>query len=173
MDLWLTPDQQGRLAFERGDYASASAHFSDPMWKGTALYRAGHYQDAIDAFASIDSADSWYNQGNAFFHLGDLEEAVSAYQKALEKRKDWSDAQGNLTIAQRLLKIQKDKEQEQQQDPNEKPDSVQLDNKAEKGKAGEVQVVEQTSEMWMKNIQVSPADLMARKFAIEAGETKP
>ncbi|WP_025660223.1 VWA domain-containing protein [Rhizobium sp. IBUN] len=173
MDLWLTPDQQGRLAFERGDYASASAHFRDPMWKGTALYRDGHYQDAIDAFASIDSADSWYNQGNAFFHLGDLEEAVSAYQKALEKRKDWSDAQGNLTIAQRLLKIQKDKEQEQQQDPNEKPDSVQFDNKADKGKAGEVQVVEETSEMWMKNIQVSPADLMARKFAIEAGETKP
>jgi Ca-activated chloride channel family protein len=34
-------------------------------------------------------------------------------------------------------------------------------------------IAEQTSEMWMKNIQVSPADLMARKFAIEAREGKP
>ncbi len=172
-DMWLTPDQQGRRAYQQEDYATAAEHFQDPMWKGVALYRAGRYQDAIDAFAAIDTPESWYDQGNALLHLSQFEEAVAAYGKALETRKDWPDAVANLAIAQQLLKQEQDKEQEQEEDPNLKPDSIQFDNKAKKGKAGEVSVAEQTSEMWMKNIQVSPADLMARKFSIEDGGPKP
>jgi len=166
-DMWLTPDQQGRLAFEKDHFAEAAQHFRDPMWKGAALYKAAQYQDALDAFASVDSPESWYNQGNALLHLGDFTEAIAAYGKALEQRKDWPDATANLSVAQRLLKQQQDKEQEQEQDPNQKPDSIQFDDKGKKGKAGEVAAAEQTSEMWMKNIQVSPADLLARKFSLE------
>ncbi|KRB55090.1 hypothetical protein ASE04_05065 [Rhizobium sp. Root708] len=172
-DMWLTPDQQGRQAYQQGDYPAAADRFQDSMWKGTALYRAARYQDAIDAFAAVDTPESWYNQGNALLHLSKFEEAVAAYGKALETRKDWPDAVANLAIAQQLLKQEKDAEQEQEQDPNQKPDSVQFDDKGKKGKAGETAVAEQTSEMWMKNIQVSPADLMARKFSIEAGGSKP
>lgn len=172
-DIWLTPDQQGQLAFERGDFASASAHFRDPMWKGTALYRAGRFQDAVDAFASDGSAASWFNQGNALLHLGKLEEAVAAYGKALEKRPNWPEADADLAIARRLLKLKQDEQADQPQDPNEKPDSVQFDDKGKQGKAGTVAVAEQTSEMWTKNIEVSPADLMARKFAMELQEKKP
>ncbi|KAA6474625.1 VWA domain-containing protein [Agrobacterium sp. ICMP 7243] len=172
VDMWLTPDQQGRLAFERNDYDSAAAHFADPMWKGVSLYRAGKFADAIDAFATVDTAESWYDQGNALLHLLKLEEAVVAYRKALEARKDWPDAQANLAIAERLLKAKKEEEQEEQQ-PNEKPDQVQFDDKGKKGKEGELNIAEQTSEMWMKNIQISPADLMARKFALEAQKGKP
>lgn len=172
-DMWLTPDQQGRRAFERGDFEGASAHFRDPVWKGVAYYRAGRFQDAIDSFAAVDSAESWFNQANSLFHLGKLEEAVAAYQKALEKRHGWLEATADLALAQRLLQQQKDEESEQQQDPNQKPDSVQFDDKGKQGKAGTVAVAEQTSEMWMKNIEVSPTDLMARKFAIEAREGAP
>jgi Ca-activated chloride channel family protein len=174
VDLWLTPDQQGRLAFEQGDFEGAADHFRNPMWKGAALYRAGRFQDALDAFAAVDTAESWYNQANTLLHLGKFEEAVTAYQKAIEKRKDWPEAQADLIIAERLLKEQQDKEQEQQQqDPNLKPDSVQFDDKGKQGKEGQVSIAEQTSEMWMKNIQASPADLMARKFALEAQGQKP
>lgn len=173
MDLWLTPDQQGRLAFEKDDYEGASDHFRNPMWKGVAFYKAGHFQDALDAFAAVDTAESWYNQGNTLLHLGKFEEAVAAYRKAIEKRRDWPEAKADLTVAERLLKGQQDKEQEQQQEPNEKPDSVQFDDKGKQGKEGQISIAEQTSEMWMKNIQVSPADLMARKFALEAKEQKP
>lgn len=171
--MWLTPDQQGRRAYERGDFEGAATHFRDPIWKGVALYRAGRFQDAIDSFAAVDSAESWFNQANSLFHLGKLEEAVAAYQKALEKRHGWPEATADLALAQRLLQQQKDEESEQQQDPNQKPDSVQFDDKGKQGKAGTVAVAEQTSEMWMKNIEVSPTDLMARKFAIEAREDAP
>jgi Ca-activated chloride channel homolog len=169
-DMWLTPDQQGRRAFEHGEYEKAAAHFKDPMWKGVALYRAGRFQDAIDSLAAVDTAESWFDQANSLFHLGKLDEAVAAYRKALQKRAGWPEATADLAVAQRLLQQQKDEESEQQQDPNEKPDSVQFDDKGKQGKAGTVAVAEQTSEMWMKNIEVSPTDLMARKFAIELRE---
>ncbi|MBB3315671.1 Ca-activated chloride channel family protein [Rhizobium sp. BK181] len=172
-DMWLTPDQQGRIAFERGNYDDAATRFHDPMWRGVALYRAGKFAEAVDAFAAVDSAESWYNQGNSLLFLSKFEEAVTAYKKSLDKRKEWPEAKANLAIAENLLATQKDEEQEQQQDPNQKPDEVKFDDKGKKGKAGQVDVAEQTSEMWMKNLQVSPADLMARKFAIEMQEKKP
>jgi len=172
-DMWLTPDQQGRIAYEKGDFDGAAAHFIDPMWKGTSLYRAGKYQEAIDAFAAVDTPQSWYDQGNALLHTGKLDEAVAAYRKALEKRPNWPEATANLAIAEKLARQKKDDEQEQQQDPNQPPDQIQFDDKGKQGKAGQMNIAEQTSELWMKNIQVSPADLMARKFAIEARGKKP
>ena len=41
--LWLTPDQQGRLAYERLEFAAAADLFEEPMWKAAALYALGRY----------------------------------------------------------------------------------------------------------------------------------
>ena len=166
-DMWLTPDQQGRLAFERGDFTSAASRFVDPMWKGAALYHAGRFQESVAAFSSLDTPESWYDRGNALLHLGEFEEAVNAYRSALEKRANWTEAEADLAIAERLLKQKQQDDEDQPEQPNEKPDSVQFDDKGKKGKEGKVDIAEQTSEMWIKNIEVSPADLMARKFALE------
>ncbi|PSJ60479.1 VWA domain-containing protein [Kumtagia ephedrae] len=172
-DMWLTPDQQGRLAFERGDFAGAAERFRDPAWRGIALYRAGKFGEALDAFAQSDTAEAYYNQGNALMHLARPEQAVAAYGQALKTRPDWAEAKANLAIAEALAAAKKkDDEEQEAQDPNEKPDEIQFDDKGKKGKAGTVDAAEQTAEMWMRNIQVTPADLLARKFAIEArGET--
>ena len=64
----------------------------------------------------------------------------------------------------------KKKDDEEAQDPNEKPDEIKFDEKGKKGKQGEVEVAQQTAEMWMRNIQTTPAQLLRRKFAIEAQE---
>jgi Ca-activated chloride channel family protein len=168
--MWLTPDQQGRLAYERGDFNAAATRFKDPLWKGTALYRAGKFKEAVDTFGLSDSPEAWFDKGNALLHLGNFDDGITAYQKALEKRIGWADAEANLALANRLLKQQEDNEEPDQ--PNEKPDSVQFDDKGKKGKAGTVQAAAETSDMWIKNIQASPADLMARKFAIEAEQEK-
>ncbi|TBY08167.1 VWA domain-containing protein [Rhizobium laguerreae] len=172
-DIWLTPDQQGRLAYQRGDFQAASARFSDPMWKGVALYRAGRFAEAVDAFARVDTPESWYNQGNALLQLSKFAEAVVVYRKSLATRKGWPEAQANLAIAEQLLKAEEEKDDEQPQDPNQKADSIQFDDKGKQGKQGQMSIAEQTSEMWMKNINVSPADLMARKFALEAARRSP
>jgi tetratricopeptide (TPR) repeat protein len=77
--------KQGRVAYEHGDYAGAAERFSNPMWRGVALYRVGRYDDAIDAFARVDSAESYFDQGNALAKLGKLSAAVAAYQEALKR----------------------------------------------------------------------------------------
>ncbi len=173
-DAWFTPDQQGKRAFERGDYASAADHFVDPAWRGAALYRAGRYQDAIDAFAQSTDAASYYNQGNALMQIDKTEDAIAAYRQALKQRPAWPEAEANLKLAERRKKEKDDLEKEQQQEDNgETPDQIQFDDKGKKGKEGQVKGANQTAEMWMRNIQVSPAQLLARKFAIEASGDKP
>lgn len=168
-DMWLTPDQQGRLAFERGDYTAAAGHFRDPAWRGTAFYRAGKYAEALDAFAQVDTPESYFNQGNVLMHLGKPQDAVNAYQQGLQMRADWPEAKANLAVAEALVATEKkDDEDQQEQNPNQKADQVQFDDKGKQGKAGLVEAGDQTAEMWMRNIQVTPADLLARKFAIEA-----
>ncbi|HKE43262.1 MAG TPA: VWA domain-containing protein, partial [Steroidobacteraceae bacterium] len=120
IDAWLTPDQQGRLRFERGDYAAAAADFIDPMWKGVALYRAGQYSAAIDAFARLDTAESYYNQGNALAKLGKYPQAVKSYEEALQRRPDWPQAKGNLALVQALIPPPS-KDEQQEEAPNLKP----------------------------------------------------
>jgi Ca-activated chloride channel family protein len=174
-DLWLTADQQGRRAYEHGDYETAAARFADPLWKGVALYRACHYEAAIDAFARVDSAHSWFDQGNAFAQLHRYSAAVTAYQEALKHEPHWAAAEKNLALVQKL--VPKPGDEEEEEAPNLKPDDIKFDDKGKKGEKGRMILPEkEQAEMWMRNIQTSPTQLLARKFAIEAArgqENKP
>jgi Ca-activated chloride channel family protein len=166
LDAWLTPDQQGRLDFERGEFALAADHFADPMWKGVALYRAGQYAAAIDAFALVDTPESYYDQGNALAHLGKYPEAVKSYRKALEGRPGWPEAERNLALVEKL--IPPAKKEDYGEATSLGADQIKFDDMGKKGKRGTMQLsAAQTAEMWMRNIQTSPAQLLARKFAIE------
>jgi Ca-activated chloride channel family protein len=163
---WLTPDQQGRLYFQRGDFAQAAAHFADPMWKGVALYRAGEFAAAIDAFALVDTPESYYDQGNALARLGKYPQAVKSYQEALERRPSWVEAKRNLALVQKLIPSQK--KDDYGEAPNLPPDQIKFDDLGKKGKRGKMLLnAAQTAEMWMRNIQTSPAQLLRRKFALE------
>jgi Ca-activated chloride channel family protein len=163
---WLTPDQQGRLYFQRGDFARAAAHFADPMWKGVALYRAGNFAAAIDAFALADTPESYYDQGNALARLGKYPQAVRSYEEALKRRPGWVEAKRNLALVRKL--IPPPKKEDYGEAPDLPPDQIKFDDLGKKGKRGEVQLnAAQTAEMWMRNIQTSPAQLLRRKFALE------
>jgi Ca-activated chloride channel family protein len=169
LDAWLTPDQQGRLHFQRGDYAEAAAHFADPMWKGVAHYRAGEFADAIEAFALVDTPESYYNQGNALAQLKKYPQAVKSYEQALKARPDWPEAKHNLALVRKLIPEEK-KEDDYGEAPDLPPDEIKFDDLGKKGKEGAVKLnAEQTAEMWMRNIQTSPAQLLRRKFALEDG----
>lgn len=52
-DLWLTPDQQGQLYFNRQEYVKAAQHFTDPLRKGVAYYYGAEYQLAHSAFLQV------------------------------------------------------------------------------------------------------------------------
>ena len=63
----------------------------NPEWAGTASYRAGDYEAAANAFSGKDSADSWYNRGNALARSGQITEAIDAYRESLAREPDRAD----------------------------------------------------------------------------------
>lgn len=114
-DLWATKDQQGREAFEGGDFASAARSFETPDWQAGAAYRNGDFETAIAAYSRMDVPDTDYNLGNALAWSGDLEGALAAYDRALETNPSDNDAQFNRDLIAKLLE-QQEQEQEQNQD---------------------------------------------------------
>ncbi|MBO2675594.1 VWA domain-containing protein [Shewanella algae] len=134
-DLWQTRDQQGMQAFKQEDFATAADKFVDPAWQGSARYRGGDYQGALQAFEQDDSATGLYNQGNALMQLGQFEEAAKRYQEALKKDPQMQDAAANKVLADELRKQQKAQQQQGSQSGNDQSqggqgsqDSAQGDN---------------------------------------------
>lgn len=134
-DLWQTRDQQGMQAFKQEDFATAADKFVDPAWQGSARYRAGDYQGALQAFEQDDSATGLYNQGNALMQLGQFEEAAKRYQEALKKDPQMQDAAANKVLADELREQQKAQQQQGSQSGNDQSqggqgsqDSAQGDN---------------------------------------------
>lgn len=165
---FVSSDQQGRRAFDKGDFPAAGRLFADPMWKGVALYRSGDFEGAAAAFAATDAPEADYNRANALAHLGRLDAAVTACRRALERRPDWPEAKANLEILVALAADANEDDDTEGADPGEPPDASQFDERGKKGKVGKVEVGQQSADIWMRNIAVTPADLLARKFAIEA-----
>lgn len=102
-DLWLRPDQQGQRLLEQNRPASAARQFQDPQWRGMALYQAGDYAGAAEAFSQGDTAAAHYNRGNALARSGELEAALDAYEQALERQPDLQAALDNQALVQQLL----------------------------------------------------------------------
>lgn len=175
LDLWLTPNQQGRYYFERGDFKTAAERFEDPMWKGLALVRGGEYSSAVDAFAMEDTPEAWYNQANSLAHLQKYPEAVAAYEQALSRRHPWADAEENLALVRSLIPPkQADEQKEQEIPPDFKPDDIKFDERGKKGKLQRMQVdPAKMANIWMRNIQTTPADFLRRRFAMQATEQHP
>jgi len=115
--LWERPEQRGAELIEQ-DPAGAARQFDDPQWKGSALYRAGEYEQAAADFAQADTADAHYNRGNALARQGKLAESISAYERALELDPDSKDAAANKQLVEDLQK-QQEQEKQQQQDSDD------------------------------------------------------
>ena len=79
--------QEAAHKFEQGEYSEAAEEFTDSYRRGVALYRAGHYTDAGEAFESVEreevKADALYNLGNTRYKRSDYEGAVEAYEESL------------------------------------------------------------------------------------------
>ncbi|MBM4206491.1 MAG: VWA domain-containing protein [Gammaproteobacteria bacterium] len=118
-DLWQTKDQQAQKAYNNGDYSTAAELFENPEWKATAQYKSGAYDKALENFRSNNNANSYYNQGNVLAQSGQLQEAIEAYNKALEINPDDEDAKYNKALVEKELEKQKQQEQQQNQQQNQ------------------------------------------------------
>jgi Ca-activated chloride channel family protein len=172
-DWWWTADQQGRRAYEGGDFAVAASAFEDPAWKGVAAYRAGDHEAAVAYFARLDTAEAWFNRGNALARLDRLEEAEAAYGEALTRHPGWLEAEANRALVAGILK-RREEEQGEPGDPSLDADDTVVDERGKRGKAGEVKVEQLDAAaleaLWLRRLETSPAGYLRRKFAIQAEE---
>jgi Ca-activated chloride channel family protein len=171
-NLWLTPDQRGRVLMSRGRPAEAAEAFRDPLWRGVALFRAGDFKAAAEVLSRADAAEGVYDRGNALVMLGKYEEAVGEYSRALRIHPDWPDALANREIARaRAARL---KATGGDIDDTEFGASQIVFDKTKKGGADstvEGAKPEMTDEairaIWLKRVQTRPADFLRARFAYQ------
>lgn len=87
-DWWRRPDQVQHAA----------------MVAATQRYRQGDFAGAAQGFAQVDSADAHYNRGNALARAGRYQEAIRAYDEALQRAPGMADAEANRRAVEAAMK---------------------------------------------------------------------
>lgn len=83
----------GRVALALGLPGIAERLFEAPGWRGVALYRAGRFDEAAEAFTA---ARDPFNAGNAYANAGRYAAALEAYDLAIAR--GHPDAQANFDV---------------------------------------------------------------------------
>ena len=178
-NLFLTPDQQGRFAYEDKEFAQATDFFENPMWKGHALYRSGKYSEAAQVFGRLPSAQAAFAQGVAHVKTREYREGIAAFEKALERDPHHAGSLRNLEIARAILAYVETARE--QSDTGEETgigaDDVVFDNESGGGTettiTGGDQMKMETAEQWMRTVDTRTADFLRIRFALEAARARP
>ncbi len=138
-DLWQRPDQQAAAALAAGDPKHAQEVGASPQWKGSAAYRNGEFDEATKAFSEGQNADAAYNKGNALAKAQKYEEAIAAYDSALQRQPDHEDAKANREAVEQFMK-------QQQQQKNDKSTQGDKGDNDQQQKPGDQQGDQQKQE---------------------------
>ena len=188
LDIWLTPDQQGQLLFDRGRYAEAAKRFEDPMRRGLALYAASNFDAAAAAFAALDTKEGLFNLGNAYAQGGKLGSAIHTYERALARSPTFRPARHNLDLVREILRAQQEDtdkedmshEEEQHGDMATQVDPDQIVRQAPPGGAHEAAAGLNALELspaeeaaWLRHVETNPSEFLKRKLAMLAAQEAP
>ena len=169
--LWLTPDQAGQRSFNNGEFTTAAEQFADPMRKGIALYRAGEFKQAQAIFSRLDSAEAHYNRGNSLVLMGQYQDAIASYDRALARRPELTEAIENRALASARAKLTKT-EGGDMGDQTIGADKIVFDKKKDGGQETQMESDKPSSSssmqaLWLRRVQTNPADFLKSKFAYQ------
>jgi Ca-activated chloride channel family protein len=181
-DLWLTPDQQGRLLLERGEYRQAASRFGDPRWKAVAYYYAEDFKLAAEYFSRVDTQSARFNRANALAQGQNYVLAVRLYDDILTHNPDHPAALQNRKIVQDIIdainmmsESQADEAGSSSKELGE--DDPQRADGAERQMLEQAQTVQfdaeqviqdqKISDMWMRSVQRDPSHFLAVKFGMQ------
>jgi Ca-activated chloride channel family protein len=178
VNFWETPEQRGDALFRAAKFDESAKHYTDPARIGAAQYRNGDFEAAAKTFARVPGAVGAFNQGNAWLMHGKYDAAIASYDRALEFRSGWKDAEENRAIAQaRQAKIAAaGKDREKEATEAYKPDEIVFDAKRQNKKAKPVELAEgEVSDealraTWLRRVQTTPGDFLRAKFAYQAAK---
>lgn len=176
-DWFLTPDQQGMIAFRRKDFARAGELFEDPYWRGYAKYKAGQYEEAARILARLDSAEAAFAEGNALNRNRAYREAARAYEKALVRRPDYPEARHNLQVTRAIIAYVE--AAREASDTGEEAgigaDDVVFDNESGRGQDTVVEApgedaAPMTADQWLSSIDTDMTVFLRARFLLENAE---
>ncbi|AMO57052.1 hypothetical protein GZ77_00995 [Endozoicomonas montiporae] len=134
--LWKNSDQRGAEALNNNDPESAAELFRNPKWQAEALYQNQQFEEAANLFSQSETAQGYYNQGNALAKAGKLDEAIAAYDEALKQQPDLDDAKFNKALLEQLKQQQ---EKQNQQNQNSKDQQQEQNSQDQQSQEGEQQ----------------------------------
>lgn len=188
IDLWLTPDQQGQILFEKQQYADAAARFKSNSWKAYSYYLAGEYQLAQNYFLREDTLANKFAAGAALAQQREYVAARNVYQSIYKEDPSFPGAQENMLLMQKIID---DIEQftESQSGNSEKQSSRELGNKPQTSDGQDVtvereQLIEdkltfdelindkQANEKWMRRVEGKLDQFLTVKFYLQLEEGK-
>lgn len=88
---------------KQGNPAQAAELFTNPAWKGVAMYRSGQWWRAAEAFVRANNVESLYNLGNAYVKLGYFSLALEAYLAVLATMPEHVDAKFNADLMREII----------------------------------------------------------------------
>ncbi len=190
IDLWLTPDQQGRYYFEKGEYGLAARRFQDTAWRGVAFYLDENFTAATEVFAQIETVDGLFNLANAWAQGQNYVYAVETYDQVLAMAPEHPGALKNRKIVQTIIDDINRMSESQQSEGGEQSEELGDEPLRAEGadeKSWEKKEIEQFSadqilsdqrirDMWLRQIQQDPSVFLSIKFLMQlergdAGET--
>lgn len=102
--LPLQPSLAADTGPEAGAWRRADQAAHARSVEAEAAYRAGEFEAAARGWAALPGAEAAYNRGNALALAGRYEEAIAAYDKALEAAPDMSDALANRAAVEAAMR---------------------------------------------------------------------
>mgnify|MGYP001551837573 CR=1 FL=1 len=175
-DWWLTPDQQGQRLFNNGDFAAAAEIYEDAARKGAAYYRAGDFENAASVFGRIRTPEAAFNRGNALIMLGRYKEAIGSFDRALELRPGWAEAEQNRDLARVRLEMLAPPDSDAGGTGGKLgADKIVFDDTGRVKSSDQEQVTEETEMMtdeemrsvWLRRVQNDPADFLRTRFSYQ------
>ncbi len=176
----------GNRQFEKGKYEDAELAYRRALEKqpnsfeagfnlGDALYKKGSYSEAVIQFAAISQialdkdqkSKAFYNLGNSYYKMQQLDQAIMAYKEALKSNPNDMDAKYNLSLAMRQKNKGGGQQQQQQQD--QKQDQKDDQKKEQKQ---EEQQQDQKKQEQAKKEEISKEDAKRMLDAMEDDEKK-
>lgn len=176
MDLWLTPDQQGQRLFNSEKYLEAAAAFEDPVQRAASYYRGGDFESAAALYGVMSTPEAAYNRGNALIMLGRYDEAIPSFERALQLKPDWPEAQQNLDIARiRLERLQPPDDDAGGTGGQLGADEIVFDDTGRVNKSGSEVTTEggegmsdtEMRAVWLRRVQSDPADFLRARFSYQ------
>ncbi|MCL6416447.1 VWA domain-containing protein [Aestuariirhabdus sp. Z084] len=181
LELWLTPDQQGRYYFEQGDFQTAAQRFNDPQWQAMAHYYNESFDKAIALLGQTDSDRGLFNLATAQAQAQHYLLAVATYDRLLARDPNHAAARHNRARVQEIIddinRMSESQQPETGKAIRELGDQPQRADGAEKQEYGtsdtaqlsaeQILSDQRIQEQWMRQVQTDPSRFLHLKFQMQ------